>query len=473
LIPWARAARAALADKPGRKNRLAFAIFSTLEMHCEEFSGVKDADAIERVNRIWQMVREDGMADAMGFWYIVLAGVARARNVIPETSELTARNMAALRQREEWWQLGIGLLIEANWYGWGATYDREKLLEAAEIFQELGTLSERSTVEEMLGKVAFQQRRPLTEVLTHYNNARSFLQQMEGQSRPGHNLVHLADIYFQQGDYERAFSLFREEQRALERRGNMGPLAASLHWEALHAARYSTFEHARNARERSLALAQKLEHQSDIAFRQYELGEIYRIFGDLKRASDFYEQARTGFEKMNMILGLAFYQRAQGDIALQQQRYADALPYFQSYYSHAQEDNHEWSLAQAKSRIALTRAHLGEIDRARQEMHAVLAEIYAWRGDDLALQAMLTEPACLLHEGNKEAAIELASFLQDYHLSWNETKTYASRLVASAAIGLPKEAVQGAVERGKKLTFEDVMKAQSPGDHNVGSASVN
>ncbi len=252
----------------------------------------------------------------------------------------------------------------------------------------------------------------------------------------------------------------------------MSQLQESLHWEALHAARYSNFEHARRVREKSLALAQKQGHPSNIAYRQYELGEIYRIFGDLEKASSLYEEARTGFEKMNMTLGLAYYQRAQGNIALQEQRYADALHFFQSYLSYAERDNHQWSRAQARSRIALTRAHLGEIDQARQDMRAVLAEINTWRGEDLALQAMLTEPVCLLHEGHEEAAIELASFLQHYHLSWNETKTHARRIVESAAIGLPNETVQAAVECGEKLTFEDIMKALSPGDHNVGSVST-
>jgi len=225
----------------------------------------------------------------------------------------------------------------------------------------------------------------------------------------------------------------------------MNYLAASLHWEALHAARYSTFEHARNARARSLALAQKLGHHSDIAFRQYELGEIYRIFGDLETAFGLYAETRTGFEKLNVTLGLAFYQRAQGDIALQEQRYADALPFFQQYKSYAEKDNHQWSRDQARSKVTLTRAHLGEINQGRQEMQAVLAEMNALRWDDLALQAMLTEPVCLLHEGREEATIELASFLQNYHQSWNETKTYAKKIVESAAIGLPNETVQAAV----------------------------
>ena len=457
LIPWFRAARLSLASDITSEGRLAFAIFSTLEVYCEESAGIKDDDPIERLGLTWQLVSQHDLAEAMGLWFVMLASMVRARNLASDVDEQIEANITQLRENNSQWLLGISLIFHANWTS-EYVHDEASLLEAEKIFEDIGVIWEQGLVAEQLGKHAYQHKLPLGEVTRYYNQARQFYQKLRGHSpRTGINLEGLADIYFQQGEHEQGFALFEEEQRELELMGQMRMLEINIHWESLFAARYSTYEHALNLRQHSLELIKKLGTQSDLAWRLFELGEVYRIFGETGKALGLYGQARPMFEKMHMALGLGFDQRAQGDIALRDERYLDAMAHYQKFDAHVVEDNHLWSMAQSRARIALAHAYLGNIEQARLEMRSALAKIGDFRQDDLALHAMLVEPICLIQEGKMEEAIEWVSFLQHHQGSWNETKQHAQTLLATARRGMSPEFVKLAIERGKRLDLELVV----------------
>jgi len=457
LIPWLRAARVISAHENTSEGRLAFAIFSTLEVYCEESAQILDADPVSRLGSIWEMVNQHGLAEEMGMWYVMLASLARNRNIAIDVTAQIEANITHLREQNLQWQLGISLFF----YGWMSDYEQNEasLLEAAKVFADLGVICERGIVAEILGKFSYHQRRPLAEVTGYYSLARQFYQKLEGySSRTGINLLGLADFYFRQGKYEQGFALFKDEQRELERMGQIRRLEATLHWEGLFAYRYSSYEHALRLRQHSLGMIRKLGSQSDLAWRLFELGEVHRIFGEPEKALDFYNQALPMFQKMNMSLALGFDQRARGDLALDEKRYSDALVHYHKFDAYVREDNHLWGMAQSQGRIALTLAYLGEPEQARKEMGSALARAYEYREDDLALQTLLAEAVCRLQGKNIEAAIELVSFLQDHPGSWNETKQQANGIFKIAAHNLTPETVLAAVERGKGLEFDSVVK---------------
>jgi predicted ATPase len=457
LIHWFRAARRSLSSEFTTKGRLAFAIFSTLEVYCEENAEIKDANPINRIGLIWQMVSQYDLAKAMGFWFVMLAFLVRARKVASDIDEPLEANITRLREQKSQWLLGVSLLFRANWMS-EYVHDGISLLEAAKIFEDMGVIWEQGLVAEQLGKYAYQQRLPLAEVTGYYDRARQYYQKLKGYTpRPGINLMGLADVYFQQGKHEEGFALFEEEQKELERMGQTRVLELNKHWESLFAVRYSTYENALHFRQQSLELIRKLGYQSDLAWRLFEIGDVYRVFGEPEKALGLYEQARALFEKMNMVLGLGFDQHARGELSLREGRYSDALLHYQKFEAYAREDNHIWGMAQSRARIALAHAYLGNIEQARLDMQGALAEIYDFRQDDLTLQTMLTEPVCLVREGKMEAAIELVSFLRIHPGSWNETKQHADRILETASRDLHQEVVQAAIERGKSLDLDSVV----------------
>jgi len=208
---------------------------------------------------------------------------------------------------------------------------------------------------------------------------------------------------------------------------------------------------------RGLELAGKLGNQSDATWQMFELGDVYRISGELEKAMELYEQAKANFEKMNLFLGLGYYQRGFGDIAMQQARYHDAIDHYQKFMDYVTKDNHLWSIGQAHAKLALAHAYSGNFKDARSEIHDALSQMRDWREDDLVLQLLLAEPMCLNHEGKFEEAVELTTLIAHHPVSWNETKQRARAILDVVSLQLPDVAVQSAIERGKALGLEFVV----------------
>ncbi len=459
LIPWLRPVRLGLAAHATDEERLAYAILALLEIFCEEATQIKDADPVGRLASLWQMVRAHDLLPAMGFWAVLLLGLVRVRNLDPDTSELLEAAIDQVRSEGNPWLVGISLIIESN--RWALfSLDDAKLLEAEEIFRQLDAPFERGLVAEQLGRQAAQQRRPLREVARYFEQANQFYAQLGDRAPITGSSNFLAGIYLQQGEVDLAMELFHTEQRALERAGNTRLLGHSLHWESLHAARYSTYEHALQTRQRSLELATRVGVRSDVAWQTFELGEVYRIFGLAALAVEQFALARLAFTQMNLINGLGFDRRAQGDLALQAGQYAEALEHYTAYLAYAQEDNHLWSIAQAQGKLALVNAYLENWEAARRYMQTALAAVRGWAEYDLALLSLLAAPLLLVQAGESVKAVELAAFIAHHPAAWNEVRTQANALRDLAARGLPAVEVQRASTRGRALELEAVIQEQ-------------
>ncbi|HJS28828.1 MAG TPA: hypothetical protein VJ768_04370, partial [Anaerolineales bacterium] len=457
LIPWFRTARLSVGSETGHERRPAFAILATIEVLCEEFSEIKDADPIERLVAIWKNVIAYDLAEAMGFWFVLLALLVKARKPDSEVEKPIEDGITRLREPEISWELGICLLAKSNHYS-QYVLDKPSLIEAGAIFRELGVIFEQGLVAEQLAKDAYKQRRPLAEIISYYNRAREFYSQLRGYiPRIGINLMGLADLYFRQGKYEEGFALFEEEGREMERMGQRRMQLYNKHWEALFAARYSTYERAVRSRQECYEMTRKHGTQSDLAWQLFEFGDVFRIFGEPEKSLNFLDQAHALFERMNMTLGLGFEQRSRGDLLLQEEEYAAALANYQAFEAFVRDDNHIWGIVQSRAKIALAHAYLGDLELSRLELRSALTEIYDIREDDLALQSMLAEAVCRVREGSLDAAVELASFLQHQPGSWNETKDHAGRILGTAVQSLPEAVVKAAIEHGKGLDYGVVV----------------
>ncbi|MCU0484811.1 MAG: AAA family ATPase [Anaerolineales bacterium] len=457
FIPWLRHARLVLTSEPVTGCSLACAVISTLEIFCEENEYILEHHPLERMKATWQMVHENQLAEDMDLWFAVLAFMVHNRNLDPHAQAELEMTVARLREENDLWKLGIGLYLQAICGGMYAM-DREKLLEAGEAFRKLGVLHEQGLVAELLGSQAIHQKQPLYVILEYYHQAKHFFTQMGDESRATLNFLDLSGLFFRIGLVEEGFDIYQETERALEKVGNLRRLAISLHWQSLHAARYSTFDHAWRTRQRQLELLQKENNQADFYLGLYEAGEIYRIFGDLQKARAFYEQAYPGFVQRNMLLSLGYYERAYGDLAFEAADHAEALRRYEKYAYFARQENHPWSMAQARARCALAKACLGKIQPARCELHELIAEIKTWGEDELILAALLAEPVCLVQEGKAEPAVELAAFICHHPVAWREMKQQARTMLEHAAQGLPEEAVQAAIRRGEAKKLDDFIQ---------------
>ena len=109
---------------------------------------------------------------------------------------------------------------------------------------------------QLLGKHAFQQKRPIAEIMAYFEEGRKISEHL--RSDPfgvGVSWLDLADIYIQQGEIEKGFELLHGVQHYVEEKGNIQQLIGFLHWEALQAVRYSTIDHALDVRRLRRAFA--------------------------------------------------------------------------------------------------------------------------------------------------------------------------------------------------------------------------
>ncbi len=403
MIPWLREARLKLAAGAEMDEPLAFAIISTLEVYSEESEYIKDHNPLERVASTWQFVMKHQLAEPMGFWFVLLAGLVHARNIDPGAEAEFEKAIARLRNENNPWKLGVALLIQSN--RWGMyTFDEAALVEAAQIFKNLGVYYEQGVVAELMGSHATQQKQPVPVILEHLQQAKQFYNKLGDESRGIYNFLTLTGLYFREGMIEQGFAVHHETQRALERVGNTRILAINMHWESLRAVRYSTYEHALETQYRSLELIKKHNSLSDFYWGLFELGDIYRVFGQPQKAMLLYEEAYTGFKQLNMTLAFGYYERAYGDIAFEEARYSDALARYEQFVRYATQDNHDWSMAQASAKRAQAIACLEKREQARLELHKVLTRTRDWGEDELSLIALLVEPICLIAGGQIRAS---------------------------------------------------------------------
>ena len=457
LVFWYREARLALVSEMERKEPLAFAILSTLEIISEEASGLRETDTVERFNTLWQNVIEDSLDEPMGFWLSVLIGIAKFRNLDLHFDERFEQGITRLRKKNLQWELAYSLGIQANWWHVHG-YNEDKLYEALEIFKGVGAVSEQIGIYQRLGRQAFFQKRPPDEIIGFYQQARKLAERLGNDLFDSSiNWQELADVFIQRGEIERGFELLQEAQQFAEKNGNIHLLVNYLNWESLNAVRYSTLEHAREVRLRSLELGRKLNNPTDISWSLLELGEIYRISGDFTKARDSYDQAHLIFEKIKAPLGFGYIQRGLGDIAIQEGKYSDALDHYKEFLHYVSEVNHLWSVGQAHGKLAFAHAHLGDVSASRLELQKSLSDLQSWPEDQLYVLVLLAEPVCLIHENNHEQAIELAALIVSHRASWNETKQLAQAILEKASDGMPEKVVKAAVKRGEALELEEVI----------------
>src|SRR5690606_16550126 len=126
------------------------------------------------------------------------------------------------------------------------------------------------------------------------------------------------------GRIDEAFAYFRRLSQAYVDMGNKKFAALVLSKEAYEAVRYRDLDYARSIRERSLALSEEAGDLYGQAWSSWEMGEIYRVGGDLPGARQWYERARELFEAVEDSSGFTFYYRALGDLALATGAYAQA-----------------------------------------------------------------------------------------------------------------------------------------------------
>jgi tetratricopeptide (TPR) repeat protein len=444
LITWMQNARSRIQPGLGPEEKLTFAILGTTEVNFEEIWGFKENRPEDRMESLWSLAVTEGLADEMGVWFILLGKLYTYRKIAPEAEALLDNAIDRLRTVGDPWQLGSALLLRSSLWGQFPTEAADRnLSEALKIFKNLGTIHEQAIILENMAANASVRKLPLDEVIDLYQQAQGYYLKLNDPFGVGETYKNLGDLYFSQGQREKGFEAYHEMRRAFERLGDLRLVSESLSWESLWATRYSTFQHALETRQRCLGLSRKYGSQTIYFWNVFELGEVYRIFGDCQKAREFFNEAGEYFEGIHFTLGKGYIQRAFGDIAMGEGRYAEACRHYQAFQNLVEQDNHMWSMAQACVKMAWVEAHLGNVPGSRSSIYRCLKSLLDTNEVNLILEALLCEARCLAEEGKTGPSADLAAIVRDHPVTWNETRSLARSLVEALSENRTLDFLQG------------------------------
>lgn len=458
LIEWFRTARKKIDPAGGRDARLAAMVIGVLEIYFEEDWSVKENRPEERLAVLWRSVIDEDLAGELGLWFVILGTLYAARNEAPEAEALIEAEVERLRQQSDPWLYAMAILVRSNfWGGFVVRRSEDRVREALAIFKKLDVPFEQGAVLRFLADNAAASSLSTEEVIDLYLQAQQQFLKLNDRFGAGMVFWNLANLNFTRGAPEQGFAAYHEMRRVFEDLGHQRLVGVSLSWESLWAVRFSTFDHALSIRLRSLEHNRKHSPLVEPIWDLFELGEVYRIFGDRPQAQVYYRQAREEFEQIGVYLGLGYSERAQGDIAMTEGRYADALRDYESFSGLAARDHHLWSMAQALARIGWAKAHLGDLAGARANISECLTRLTDTIHHELVLVTLLTEVRCLVEEGKFEAAASLAAYIIGDVQAWNEMKDLGRGLLAGISEKVPLAALEAASQKYQGRELQSLM----------------
>ncbi len=459
LIKLARKAASGSADHTHGLQRTILEIAETyLELNLYVF----DDHPKERLERLWRMVHESHLEDELGFWYVMLVDTYTFTINFQEGSKRFEEYLDQAGDLGKGWEAGNCYLL-AGWFA-GLDNKRDKqevyLLKALEIFKKIGVLQEQGTTLRALGDLA-RLKKDYEVAIEYILAAQKYYEQVGDEMGIGATWIELGEYYLYLGKINEAFHAFEELRHYSERMGNHRTLGNNLSWESLQHSRYGQLEFALELRQRSLALAREVGNQHDAVWATWELGEIYRLMGELELASKYYHQARPTFYEMKDFIGLGFFHRGLGDMAAMQSNWPEAQKEYRealTYHTEEQRSNRSWGLALTHSRLGTALVHTGELDEAREHLRVSLALAIQWTNPDLKALPLTGIAEWLSVGGQKEKALELAACVASKPTTWNEVKQEARAIIIEAEAALPADQANIWEASGEKMAIDEACK---------------
>jgi len=434
------------------------AILETVETFLELSAHEYGDEPKERLECLWARVSEWSLEDEMKDWYIILIfaygsflnyeqGFRRVTQIIPK-----------VQTWQDAWLLGICYLYgnPSHVHAENDIYKRH-LLEALAIFRRLGVLYEQGATLLNLGNVAISEQN-YPQAIEYIELSRPLFRQIS----MGHEFIvfwNLAECYLTIGDIDQALMALEEIRALAENTGNQRLLGETLAWKSRVLGRYGSLDLALESGKTGLELAKKINLHNDIAWHAWELGEIYRLMGDVGSAREYYQQALPFFEGIQDYVGLGFYYRGLGDIAMLQEDWEEARQWYQQALAVQEKEQRSlrtWGLAFYNARLGTVLVRLGIFSEAKRHLRASLSNAETWIFPDLKALPLAGIASLLAATGFPAQAIEAAACVASQPTTWNEVRKQAQAIIAAVKGSLSSDEAQLAQARGEEMNIDDL-----------------
>ena len=108
---------------------------------------------------------------------------------------------------------------------------------------------------------------------------------------------------------------------------------------------------------------------------------------------------------------------------------------------------------------AMALAYLGRITAAREKIRECLARLLGSSNHDLELGVLLSEARCLIEENKAQEGAEMAGFVVNHPLTWNEMRFQGEAFLGELAAVLSESDLDAAVHRYKDREIGEMVDA--------------
>ena len=467
FISMLKQAHRSISDTQKRSNLIRQAILETVETNLEMNLAAFEEHPKERMEDLWKRVHELNLKDEMGFWYVVLVASYGGMINFQEAAQRVAELSEKIDHQQETWDLGNFYLLSAIFNSTGQYETSKKyLMKALDVFRNVGSIHDQGTILRSLGELAEKQM-DYEQAIQYTQAAHEMYQRTGDVWGVDMTWTSLGEYYTHLGKFAQAFQAYEQIRQFNEKMGNRRLLGVDLSWESMAVSRYGDLEYALELRRRSLEIAIEVGNQSDIAWHTWELGEIYRLMGNLKQANKYYQEAQPIFEKIGEFNGLGFYHRGLGDIARENGDWEEACRQYRralEFHETEQRFHRFWGLALTEARLGSALVHLGIFDQAKQHLKTSCRLAEDLVHPDIKALPLLGIAELLTASGAWGRAIEMAACVAIQPTTWNEVKKQAAIMVRNASMNVPDKEVKIYIDRGEKLEIGPLCKEWLEGE---------
>lgn len=415
----------------------------------------------EAITRAWELTNlpVDPCSKTLEFWAIML--IYLYGRIIDQPEGIRAMNylLNEYRGLNDRWATAFALLMLGQMHELLFSSEEEMqlidnyLLEALKTFIELGDEREAGHTLRSLGNLRHFQGRP-QQAIECWESAQIKLNAVGEWTIATDIYRQLGDLYLDIGEFEKAFDCYRTMSQVYLARGHKWLAGLHLSKESYEAARYGDMERALETRQLSLQYSRESGDTFGEAWSTWELGEYYRLVGEVSPARINFDRALHLFNRVKDTSGLTFFHRGMGDVALQTGDVQDAKNHFELSYQYSQQAPNIWAQAYAACGLGYVMLINKDVDKAQQYLETALP--LAQHTSHVAMILHVLTGMAYLYEarGERERAIEMAAFVQQHYSTWMEDKKRVADLLERNRSTVPAEQFNRLVTGGSKLQLE-------------------
>lgn len=403
------------------------------------FEGLYPMDR-EGIQRAWSLSEKPFKLHELGFWGILLSFIHGRTNEPRDAILRLQQALPYFQEKSQFWELATAKLHLASLLltvapekapNTNETVD-QYLTEALDMYRSIGDKINSAHTLRQMGNLRMREQK-LNEAIQQWNAAHSTLMAMDVNEWSTASSIHwqIGDAYLQLGRFDEAYQCFQDISRVNLEHGFIQQAIVALSKESFEKARYGDLTDALRLRQQCLELIQGTGPTYQIAWNEWEMGELMRLTGRLEEATQWFEHSRELFEKYQDPVGLSFCWRGVGDISLIREDYNTATQDFSRSVELARRAQHNWVTAYSLN--GLGKAALGQNDINSAEANFTEAMQLANKSHDPGINLLVLNGIAhlFLQKGKMEDAVELGGLILNHFASWRETKAQASSLMSS------------------------------------------